>query len=85
VSSLGNPVGGLSLFGFSQLGLGSNQLLSDLAEEIEDLDDGFVVNLGGQLSEGGDEGLEEGVFAFSKFGLDLLESGFNLGEGDTGL
>jgi len=37
------------------------------------------------LSEGGDQRLEEGVFAFSELSLDLLESGFNLGEGDTGL
>jgi hypothetical protein len=85
VGGLSDPVGSLSLFGFSQLSLGSNQLLSDLAEEIEDLDDGLVVNLGGQLGEGADEGLEEGVLAFSEFSLDLLESGLDLGESNTGL
>jgi len=37
------------------------------------------------LSEGGDQGLEEGVLSFGQFSLDFLKSGLNLGEGDTSL
>jgi hypothetical protein len=36
-----------------------------LAQEIKNLDDGFVIDLGCQLSEGGDKGLEKGVLSFS--------------------
>jgi hypothetical protein len=85
VSGLDHPKFSLLLLSFSEHVAGSDELLSDLAEEVEDLDDGLVVDLGGKLGKGGNEGLEEGVFAFSELGLDLLESGFDLREGDTSL
>jgi hypothetical protein len=37
------------------------------------------------LSEGADQGLEEGVLTVGESSLDFLESGFNLRECNTGL
>jgi hypothetical protein len=85
VGGLNHPKFSLLFLSFSEHVSGGDELLSDLAEEVEDLDDGLVVDLGGELGEGGNEGLEEGVFAFSELSLDLLESGFDLREGDTSL
>lgn len=85
MDALDSPVTGLTFLGLTEEVAGCDELLSDLAEEIEDLDDGLVVNLGGQLSKGTDQGLEEGVSTFSEFSLDLLETALNLGESNTGL
>lgn len=57
VSTLGSPIFGLFLFLGQEGGSRGNQLLSDLGQQFEDLNDALVVNLGGQLSECGDEGL----------------------------
>jgi len=54
-----------------------------LGEEIKDLDDGLVINLGGQLSESTDQGLEEGMLTLSELSLDLFESTLDLREGNT--
>lgn len=56
---------------------------SNAVQEVEDLHDVLVVQLGGELEEGSDKGLEEGallVVAFSKLVNDLLVSGLDLGE-----
>jgi hypothetical protein len=58
VSALGGPVVGLSLLSFAQVVSGGNDLLSDLAEQVKDLNDLLVVDLGGQLGQSGDEWLE---------------------------
>jgi len=57
VSALGGPVLSLTVLSFAEVVSGSNDLLSDLGEEVEDLDDLLVIDLGGQLGEGSDEGL----------------------------
>jgi len=85
VLALSNPIGSLSLFSVLEEVSGLNELLSNLTEEIKDLDDGLVINLGSKLSEGTDQGLEEGVFTFSKFSLDLFKSALDLGESNTSL
>ena len=53
MGGLSNPVGGLFLFVGEEVSSGSNELLSDLGEEFQDLDDGLVVDLGGELSQSG--------------------------------
>ena len=47
VGALDGPVFGLSVFSFTEVVSGGDNLLSDLAQQIEDLDDLLVVNLGG--------------------------------------
>ena len=59
VGALGGPVASLTFLSLAKVVSGGNDLLSDLAEEIEDLDDLLVVDLGGELSKGGDQGLEK--------------------------
>jgi hypothetical protein len=85
VSALDGPLFSLSLFDFSELVSGGDELLSNLGKEIEDSDDGLVVNLGSELGKSLDDGLEEGVLGFSELGLDLVESALDLSEGDTSL
>jgi len=63
-----------------------NDTGADVLEEIQNLDDGLVVELGGELGEGGNEGLEEGgvlVVGGSKLLEDLVVTGLDLGESDT--
>jgi len=85
VRALGSPVFSLTVLSFAEVVSGGNDLLSDLAQEIEDLNDLLVVDLGGELGQGGDEGLEEGVLGLAEAGGDLVESGFQLGESNTSL
>ena len=54
---MGGPVLGLTILSFSQVVSGGDDLLSDLGEQVKDLDDLLVVDLGGELGQGGDEGL----------------------------
>ena len=93
VRALGSPVFSLTVLSFAEVVSGGYDLLSDLAQEIEDLNDLLVVDLGGELGQGGDEGLnikirkylEEGVLGLAEAGGDLVESGFQLGESNTSL
>lgn len=85
VGALHFPVLGLALLRGQQGGSGGNQLLSDLGQELQDVDDRLVVNLGGQLGQSGDEGLVEGVLSFGELGGHLLEAALQLGEGNTSL
>lgn len=59
---------------------------SDGLEEVQNLHDVFVVELGGKLSERGDEGLEKGGSGgggFLEFFEYFVVSDLNLGEGNT--
>jgi len=85
VGALGSPVVSLTFLSLAEVVSGGNDLLSDLAEEIKDLDDLLVVDLGGELSEGSNQGLEEGVLGLGEACGDLIESASQLGEGNTSL
>lgn len=81
----GSPVGSLGVFGVSVVSLGLSEGRVDVVEEVEDLDDVFVVKFGGEFGEAEDEGLEKGgeFVGLLEVFLDLFESGFDLGEGDS--
>jgi hypothetical protein len=53
-----SPVMSLSLFSLLEHVSALDQLLSEFAEELCDLLDGLRVDVGGQLSQGGNDGLE---------------------------
>lgn len=81
----GSPVGGLLGFSVSIVSLGLGEGVVDVIEEVEDVDDVFIVKFGGEFRQTDDEGLEEGgeFGALLEVFLDLFESGLDLGEGDT--
>jgi len=56
-----NPVSDLLLLSVSKVVLSSNEVLSEFSKELGDLLDGLEVNVGVQLSEGGDDGLQKSL------------------------
>jgi hypothetical protein len=78
-----SPSSGLLVLGFLQNSSGFNQLLSQLDEQLHDLLNGFMVNLGGQFGQGSDDGLEQSSvrLVFRKTLLNGFESGFQLCKG----
>jgi hypothetical protein len=55
-----DPVGGLFLLSVSKVVLSSDEMLSEFTQKLSDLLNGLEVNVGVQLSEGGDDGLQKG-------------------------
>jgi len=81
----GSPVFSLLIFGVSVISLGLFKGIVDVVKEVEHVDDVFVVKLGGEFRKTDEEGFEEGgeFIGLLEVFLDLFESGFDLGEGNS--
>jgi hypothetical protein len=77
-----HPVVSLSLFRLLKNVSGFDKLLSELTQQLGDLLDGFGVDVGGQFSQGCNDGLEQGLVGcvFLKLLLDGIVAGLNLCE-----
>lgn len=72
----------LSVFSFLEDTSGFNELLSELSKELSDSGEGLLVNVGGEFTEGNNDGLQEGLvgLVLAESLLDGVELGFDLSE-----
>jgi len=77
-----DPVSGLFLLSVSKVVLGTDQVLSELGQQLSDLLDGLEVHVGAQFGQGSDDGLQQGFVGgvLLQLGEDGVVFAFQLNE-----